>query len=92
MSRKTAISAALAFLTASARSVPEHGHQREDVVQILAGNFGDVATAARAQLNQPLGRKHFERFAQRGPRDAILFGEFLSSIQVPGVSSCAKMR
>ena len=33
---------------------PDQGHQGEDVVEILTGNFGDVAAAAWLEFDQPL--------------------------------------
>ncbi|MPN52394.1 hypothetical protein SDC9_200055 [bioreactor metagenome] len=55
----------------------EEGNQRKDVVEILAGDFGDVATATRLQFDQAFRGKHFQGFAQGRARDAILLGQLL---------------
>ncbi len=55
----------------------EHGHQGKDIVQILAGYFGDVATTARPQLDQSLGGEHLESLPQRGARDSVIGGQGL---------------
>jgi hypothetical protein len=52
-------------------------HQREDVVEILAGNLGHVAAAARLQFDQAFRGENLERLAQRRARDAVLLGELL---------------
>ncbi len=48
----------------------QHRHQREDVFQILGGQFVDEAAAAGFQPDQPFGGQHFQRFAQRRARNA----------------------
>ena len=55
----------------------EHGHQREDVVEVLARDFSDIAATAWFQFDQAFGGENLERFAQRGAGDAVLFGELL---------------
>ncbi|SOZ35842.1 hypothetical protein CBM2605_A230097 [Cupriavidus neocaledonicus] len=49
-------------------------HQREDLVQVLLGQFIDETAAARLQPHQAFGGEHLERLAQRRARDAERFG------------------
>ena len=55
----------------------KHGHQREDVVQVLARDFSDIAATAWFQFDQAFGGENLERFAQWRAGDAVLFGELL---------------
>src|SRR5574343_215690 len=55
----------------------QHGHQWEDVVQVLTRNLCDVTTPARPEFNEALGGEHLEGFAQRCPRNTVLLCKFL---------------
>jgi hypothetical protein len=55
----------------------EQGHQREDVVEVALGQFGNVAAAARLQGDQAFGSQHLERLAQGRAADAVLLGQGL---------------
>ncbi|MCY1522531.1 hypothetical protein D9M68_573890 [compost metagenome] len=52
----------------------EQRHQREDLVQVLLGQFVDKAAAARLEPDQPFRSQHLQRFAQRRARDAERLG------------------
>ena len=41
----------------------QHRHQRENVVDILIRNFGDITTTPWLELNQTFRGEHLERFA-----------------------------
>ncbi|MPN57493.1 hypothetical protein SDC9_205187 [bioreactor metagenome] len=41
----------------------EHCHEREDVVEVLARDFGDVAAPTRTEFDQSLRGKHLQCFA-----------------------------
>ena len=73
----------------------KQGHQRKDVVEILARNFDHVATAARLEVDQTFGSQHLERFAQRRARDSVLICQFLlvdpvARLQFVGKNSLAQ--
>lgn len=55
----------------------EQRHERENVVEIALGQFGDIAAAARLERHQPFGGEHLERLAQGRATDAVLLGQRL---------------
>jgi hypothetical protein len=78
------MSAGLALARHKGATAFQHGHQRENVVDILARDFGDVAAAARLQINQAFRSQYLERLAQRRTRNAVLLGQFLLVDPVAG--------
>jgi hypothetical protein len=56
----------------SATGLRVHGHDREDLVDVLLGQFGHITAAARLEHHQAFGGQHLERLAQRRAADAVL--------------------
>ncbi|MNT47743.1 hypothetical protein D3C72_1844840 [compost metagenome] len=53
----------------------QHGHEREDVFQVLGGEFVDETAAPRFQAHQPFGGQHLQGLAQGGARNAHFAGQ-----------------
>jgi hypothetical protein len=64
---------ACARLVASSAQRPfEHGHDREDFVQILLRDLGHETATTRLQRHQAFCSQNLERFPQGGSADAII--------------------
>jgi hypothetical protein len=53
----------------------QHGHDRENLVEVVQRQLGDEAAAPRLDVHQALGGEDLQRLAQRRAADAEVGGE-----------------